>query len=54
MVGVRKIDRVRNERIRNLCRVSKSGNEVVSENVPRWYEHSRKIDQNRLVKRICE
>lgn len=53
MLGVRRID-MRNLRIGDLCNERKGVNEAASENVLRWYEHVRKIDKNRMIKRIFE
>lgn len=49
---MRRIDRMENERIRDTCSMRKGVNEVVSVNVRRWHERVRRMDENRLVKRI--
>lgn len=46
MLLMERIDRIRNERIRGLCNAKKGVNEIVSENVLKWYGHVRKVEKS--------
>lgn len=48
MLGGRRVDRIRNGRIRDLCNVEKGVSEVVSENVLRWHRYVKRMNENRL------
>lgn len=37
---------------RDLCSMRKCVNKVANEKVLRWYEHGRRMEKNRMVKRI--
>ena len=50
MLGVRRIDKMRNERIRELCGVKKGVNERINESILRWFGHVERMDDSRLVK----
>ena len=52
VLGVRRIDRMRNERIRELCGVEKGINERINESLLSWFGHMERMDVNRLVKRM--
>src|SRR5678815_3266590 len=52
VLSVRRIDKMKNERIRELCGVKKGVNERISESTLRWFGHVERIDDSRLVKRI--
>ena len=51
LLGIRKMDRVPNARIRWLCGV-KGLNEMVDEGVIRWFGHVERIERDRIAKRI--
>ncbi len=50
--GIRKIERVRNEEVRNRCGVRKSVETRIGESVLRLYGHIERMDDERVVKRI--
>ena len=54
MLGIRRIDKVRNECIREVYGIEKGLNEVITENILRWYGHMKRMDQTRLVKKVYE
>src|SRR5678815_4714813 len=51
VLDVRRIDEMKNERIRELCGVNKGVNERINE--MRWFGHVERMDDSRLVKRMC-
>ena len=48
----RRIDKMRNERIRELCGVKKGINERINESTLRWFGHVERMNESRLVKRM--
>src|SRR5678816_1241927 len=52
LLGVRRIDKMRNERIRELCGVKKGVNERINESMLRWFGHVESMNDSRLVKRM--
>src|SRR5678815_4819944 len=52
ILGVRRIDKMRNERIRDLCGVKKGVNERINESMLRWFGHVERMNDSRLVKRM--
>ena len=44
VLGVRRIDKMRNERIRELCGVEKGVLERISESILRWFGHMERMD----------
>src|SRR5678815_1121746 len=52
VLGVRRIDKMSNERIRELCGVKKWVNERINESTLRWFGHVERMDNSRLVKRM--
>src|SRR5678816_1591708 len=52
MLGVRRINKIRNERIRELCGVKKGVNERINESTLRWFGHVERMNDSRLVKRM--
>ena len=49
---MRRIDKMWNEHIRELCGVKNGVNEKIAESVLRWFGHLERMDGNRLVKRM--
>ena len=52
VLGVRKIDKIRNKFIRIACGVEKGINERINESVLRWFGHVERMDDSRMVKRM--
>ena len=52
--GVRRIERVRNERVRMMCGDKKGIVERAGEGVLRWFGHMERMSDERMVKRIYE
>src|SRR5678816_2521990 len=52
VLGVRRIDKMRNERIIELCGVKKGVNERINERTLRLFGHVERMDDSRLVKRM--
>src|SRR5678815_2321686 len=52
MLGVRRINKMRNERIREWCGVKKGVNERINESMLRWFGHVERMNGSRLVKRM--
>src|SRR5678816_3407074 len=52
VLGVRRIDKIGNERIRELCGVKKWVNEKINESTLRWFGHVEKMEDSQLVKRM--
>src|SRR5678815_3865859 len=50
VLGVRRIDKVRNELIREWCGVKKGVNERINESMLRWFGHVARMNDSRLVK----
>lgn len=50
MIGVRKTDRMGNERIKELVAVWKGVDKAINENTMRWYGTKKRMDENRMVK----
>jgi hypothetical protein len=52
VLGVRKVDKMRNEYIRELCGIEKGVIERISECILRWFGHVERMEEYRLVKKI--
>ena len=52
VLSVRRIDKMRNERIRELCGVNKGVNERINESTLRWFGHVERMNDSRLVSRM--
>ena len=52
VLGVRRINKVRNELIREWCGVKKGVNERINESMLRWFGHMERMNDSRLVKRM--
>ena len=52
VLGVRRIDKIRNEFIRSTCGVQKGINERINESMLRWFGHVERMDDSRMVKRM--
>ena len=52
LLGIRRIDRVPNARIKELCRVRKGLDKTINEGVLQWLSHVERMENNRITKRI--
>ena len=52
LLGIRRIYRVPNARVRELCGVKKGLDERIDEGVLRWLGHVEKMESDGIVKRI--
>ena len=52
LLGIRRMDRVLNARIRELCGVTKGVDEIMDEGVLRWFGHVERMERNRIAKRV--
>ena len=51
-LGIRRMDRVSNARIRELCRVKKGLDKRIDEGVLRWFGHIESMERDRIAKRV--
>ena len=52
LLGIRRMDKVPNTRIRHLCGVTKGVNEKIYEGVLRWFYHEEIMKNDRIAKRV--
>ena len=52
LLGIRRIDRVPNARIRELCGVRKGLDERINEGVLRWFGHVERMERYKIAKRV--
>ena len=52
LLGIRRNDRVPNERIREMCRMAKGGDERVEEDVLHWFSRVERMENDRIAKRL--
>ena len=53
LFGIRRMDRVPNAWIRELCRVTKGEDERIDEGVLRWFGHVERMEKDRIAKKVC-
>ena len=53
MLGIRRIERVPNARIRELCRLKKGLDERIYEGMLRWFSHVERMERDRIAKSLC-
>ena len=51
-MGIRRMDKVPNAQIRQLCGVTKDVNEKIDEDVLRWFGLVERIENDRIPKRV--
>ena len=51
LLGIRRMDRVLNAQIRELCRVRKGLDERIDEGVLRWFGHVERMERDRITKK---
>ena len=52
LLGIRRMDRGLNARIRELCGVKKGIDERIDESVLRWFGHVERMERDRIAKRV--
>ena len=52
LLGIRRMHKVPNSWIRQLCRVTKSVDEEIYENVLRWFGHVERMENSKIANRI--
>ena len=52
LLGIRKMDRIPNTRIRELSGVRKGLDERIDESVLRWFGHVERMERDRIAKRV--
>ena len=52
LVGIRKMYKVLNARIRELCGVKKGLDEGINEGVLRWFAHVERVERGMIAKRV--
>lgn len=52
IIGVRRVDQIRSERIREMCGIAKGMDELIDESVLRWYGHVERMEGERVVRRV--
>ena len=52
LLGIRKMDRVPNIRIRELCGVPQELDEWLDKGVLRWFGHVERMEKDRITKRV--
>ena len=52
LLGIRRMDRVSNARIRELCGARKGLDERIDEVVQRWLGHVERMERDRITKRV--
>ena len=52
LLGIRRMNRVPNARIRELCRVRKDLDERIDEGFLRWFSHVERMERERIAKRV--
>ena len=53
LLGIRRMDRVQNVRIKEFCGVTKGVDERIDEGVLRWFDHVERIENDRIARRVC-
>ena len=50
LLGIRKMDKIPNAWTRQLCEVTKGGDEMIDERVLRWFGHVERMENDRITK----
>ena len=51
-LGIIRMDRIPNSRIKELCRAKKDLGERINEGVLRWFSHVERMERDRIPKRV--
>ena len=52
LLGIRRMDRFPNPRIRELCEATKGVDEMIDESVLRWFGHVERMEKDMIYKRV--
>ena len=52
LLGIKRMGKVPNARIRQLCGVTKGVGEKIDESVIRWFGHVKRTETDRIAKRV--
>ena len=52
LLGIRRMDKFLNARIRELCGVTKEVDERIDEGILRWFGHVERMEKDRIAKRV--
>ena len=52
LLGIGRMDRVQNSRIRELCGVKKRVGEIIDEGVLRWFGHVERMENEKIANRV--
>ena len=52
LLGIKRMDRAPNARIRKLCGVRKGLEEMIDEGVLRWFSHVERMEMDSIAKRV--
>ena len=52
LLGIRRMDKVLNAGIRQLCGVMKGVDEKINEGVLQWFGHVERMENDRIAKRV--
>ena len=52
LLGIRRMDRLPNARIRELCRMMKGVDEKIDEGLLRWFGRVERMEKDRIAKRV--
>ena len=52
LLGIRRMDRVPNARIRELYRITKGVDDRIDEGVLQWFGHVERMERDRIAKRL--
>ena len=52
LLDIKRIDKVRNSRIRQLCGVTKGVDEKIDEGVLRWFDNVERMENDRIAKKV--
>ena len=53
LLGIRRMDRVLNACIRELCIVKKGLDERIDEGLLRWFSYVERMKRDRIARRVC-
>ena len=53
LLGIKRMDRAPNARIREFCGVTKEVNEMIDEGVLRWFDYVEIMENEGIGERVC-